>query len=130
VEKYGRPRQATQNNIILRMRFACWITKATDTHSQYVILIAFPRQQWLRETLQYYVILTLPFSLYNSLNNTVGIVITLHAAQLTNRGCIPDRGKTVFPTAKCPHRFWSPPCLSSVGTWDHIHGGTVTEPSS
>jgi hypothetical protein len=31
------------------MRFACWITKATDTHSEYVTLIAFPRQQWLRE---------------------------------------------------------------------------------
>jgi hypothetical protein len=31
------------------MRFACRITKATDTHSEYVILIAFPRQQWLRE---------------------------------------------------------------------------------
>jgi hypothetical protein len=25
------------------------ITKATSTHSQYVILIAFPRHQWLRE---------------------------------------------------------------------------------
>jgi len=31
------------------MRFACWITKATNTHSEYVILIAFPRQQLLRE---------------------------------------------------------------------------------
>jgi hypothetical protein len=31
------------------MRFACWITKATDTHSEYVIFIAFPQQQWLRE---------------------------------------------------------------------------------
>jgi hypothetical protein len=31
------------------MRFVCWIIKATDTHSEYVILIAFPRQQWLRE---------------------------------------------------------------------------------
>jgi hypothetical protein len=49
VEKYGRARQATDVNIIRRMRFACWITKATDTHSEYVILIAFPRQQWLRE---------------------------------------------------------------------------------
>jgi hypothetical protein len=27
---------------IQRVRFACWITKATDTHSEYVILIAFP----------------------------------------------------------------------------------------
>jgi hypothetical protein len=36
------------DNIIWRMRFACWITKATDTHSEYVILIAFLRQ-WIRE---------------------------------------------------------------------------------
>jgi hypothetical protein len=31
------------------MRCACWITKATDTYSEYVFLIAFPWQQWLRE---------------------------------------------------------------------------------
>jgi hypothetical protein len=49
VEKYGTARQATDDNIIRRMRFACCITKATDTHSEYVILIACPRQQWLRE---------------------------------------------------------------------------------
>jgi len=34
---------------IWRMRIACWITKATNTHSEYVILIAFPPQQWLHE---------------------------------------------------------------------------------
>jgi hypothetical protein len=49
VEKYGRAGQATDDNIIRRMRFACWITKATDTHSEYVILIAFARQKLLRE---------------------------------------------------------------------------------
>jgi formylmethanofuran dehydrogenase subunit E-like metal-binding protein len=42
-------RQATDDNTIRRMRFACWIAKATDTHSEYVILIVFTRQQWLRE---------------------------------------------------------------------------------
>jgi len=31
------------------MRFACWITKATYTHSEYVVRIAFPLQQWLNE---------------------------------------------------------------------------------
>ena len=31
------------------MRSACLITKATNTHSEYVILIVFPPQQWLRE---------------------------------------------------------------------------------
>jgi hypothetical protein len=34
---------------IWRMRIACWILKATNTHSQYVILISFPLQQWLHE---------------------------------------------------------------------------------
>jgi hypothetical protein len=49
VEKYGTARQATDDNIIRRMRFACWITKAADTHSGYVIRIAFAQQRWLRE---------------------------------------------------------------------------------
>jgi len=31
------------------MHIACWITKATNTHSEYLILIAFPRQQWSRK---------------------------------------------------------------------------------
>jgi hypothetical protein len=31
------------------MRIACWIPKATNTHSQYVILIAFPLRHWLHE---------------------------------------------------------------------------------
>ena len=35
---------------IWSVRFACWMTKATETHSQFVILIAFPLQQWLRES--------------------------------------------------------------------------------
>jgi hypothetical protein len=31
------------------MRIACWITKATNTGSEYIILIAFAQQQWLCE---------------------------------------------------------------------------------
>jgi hypothetical protein len=34
---------------IRRMPIACWITEATDTHSEYLIFIAFPRRQWLHE---------------------------------------------------------------------------------
>jgi hypothetical protein len=30
------------------MRFQRWMTMATDMHSEYVTLIAFPRQQWFR----------------------------------------------------------------------------------
>jgi len=32
-----------------RMRIACWIPKATGKHLEYVILIAFPLQQWLHK---------------------------------------------------------------------------------
>jgi hypothetical protein len=40
----GRPKMT-----IWRMRIACWIPKATNTHSEYVILITFPPSQWLQE---------------------------------------------------------------------------------
>jgi hypothetical protein len=49
VEKYGTARKATDGNIIWRIHFACWINKATDTHSESVTLIPFPRKQSLRE---------------------------------------------------------------------------------
>jgi len=66
-KKYRRAGQATYDNMahahcmldnmtIWRMRIACWITKATNTHSEYVILIAFPVQQRMHErasTLRY-----------------------------------------------------------------------------
>jgi len=45
VEKYGTTRQATDDDVTWSMPCACWITKATDAHSEYVILIAFPLQQ-------------------------------------------------------------------------------------
>ena len=38
----GRPQMT-----IWRMRFACWIPEATNTHSEYVTLIAVFRLQWL-----------------------------------------------------------------------------------
>jgi hypothetical protein len=31
------------------MSFACWVNKTTNTHSEYVIFLAFPLQQWLDE---------------------------------------------------------------------------------
>ena len=44
IVEWGRPQMA-----IWRMRIAWWVPEATDTHSEYVILIAFPLQQWLQE---------------------------------------------------------------------------------
>ena len=43
-----------------RTRIACWIPTATNTHSEYAILIASPLQQRLHERTSCYVIPTLP----------------------------------------------------------------------
>ena len=48
VEKYGVARRA-RDDIIQRIRIVCWTTKATNTHSDYVTLGAFPQQQWFHE---------------------------------------------------------------------------------
>ena len=47
--KYSRGRQVTDDIMTWRMRFACWIHKATNRRSEYVIVTAFPPQQWLHE---------------------------------------------------------------------------------
>jgi hypothetical protein len=44
VKKYGIVRQATDDNIIQCVPFACCITKATDTYTEYIIRVAFPQQ--------------------------------------------------------------------------------------
>ena len=49
MEKYGGARQATDDNIVRRMRMVWRITKTTDTHSENAILTALLRQKWLRE---------------------------------------------------------------------------------
>jgi len=46
--KLCRGRQATDGNTIRYVRFACWITEATDPHSEHVILIALPEEQSFR----------------------------------------------------------------------------------
>jgi len=41
VEKYGRVRQAADDNRMRHMRIAWWVNKATDTHSEYLTLIQY-----------------------------------------------------------------------------------------
>ena len=48
MEKHVRAGQATDYDTIRRMPLT-WITKVTDTHSEYVILFALARHLWLRE---------------------------------------------------------------------------------
>jgi hypothetical protein len=82
VEKYRRARQAT-DNIIRRMRTACWIQKAihTLTHTHTLTICntyCFPLQQWLHESasiLRYKYIASL--ELLNTVMN--------HSIQITNK---------------------------------------------
>ena len=64
------------------MRIALWIPKATNTHSEYVILIGLLRQQWFRESASvsgytYIACLVTAFSLYNCrINSDLKVMLT------------------------------------------------------
>jgi hypothetical protein len=52
VKKYGAAGGATDESMSITRgmcRVASWITKVTNTYSEYVILVALPLQQWLHE---------------------------------------------------------------------------------
>jgi hypothetical protein len=62
VEKYARVRQATGGNVIRNMEFVCWMTKATDPYTEYVLLTAVALQQELseRDTILRYMYMACP----------------------------------------------------------------------
>ena len=60
MEKYCKTVQATDDNITRLMCIARWVPKATNTHIEYAILIAFPLQKWLHEHASSYLVPTLP----------------------------------------------------------------------
>jgi iron-sulfur cluster repair protein YtfE (RIC family) len=50
VEKYGTAGEAINKNMIWRMRIACRIPKATNTHREYVITYCFSTATMIRRT--------------------------------------------------------------------------------
>jgi len=84
VEKFGTDWQAADDNLAHAL-CVLWITKATNTHSECVMLIAFPRQEWLRERAsvsRLYVhclscYLFVPFHLHSPVGTVAGV---LHCA--------------------------------------------------
>jgi len=52
VEKCGIVREVVDDSKTRHMRISYWISKATDTHSEYVIglRVPCPLEQWLRES--------------------------------------------------------------------------------
>jgi hypothetical protein len=63
---------------IWRMNIECWITKDTDTHSEYVILVAFHSNNGCTNALQCYVRLILTLFSYLVANQAI--------TQYTNTG--------------------------------------------
>jgi len=55
VEEYFTAGETTDDNIMRRMRLAFWVIKATNTHLEYVILIAFYGNIGYVNTPRYYV---------------------------------------------------------------------------
>jgi len=49
MEIFGKAKKAT-SDITWRIRFACWKIKTTDKGSEYIILIVFASEQWVKRT--------------------------------------------------------------------------------
>ena len=82
--------------IIRSTRIACWITKATDTRSEYVILIAFQLQQWLANVPQYYVYTLTALSCFiASWRPTAGMLVPL--SNVSNNSAISNSNHFTFP---------------------------------
>ena len=63
------------------MRIGCWISKATDTHPEYVILIAFPLQRCLRDLASMLCHTYIAFIAVNSVGNKEIYDVFLRAFQ-------------------------------------------------
>ena len=87
VEKYCRARSVT-DNVIQRMRIACWIPKAANTHSTYVILTAFPLQQCLQERVS--VLRYTCFAFFGSVCNRMHVQIVISVFEAGERSVWTD----------------------------------------
>jgi len=80
--KYGRARQATDDNIIQRMPFACWVNKATDKCTEYVMLIDFPQRHCectsvLCSNIHFFSCFCISFPLISSYNASLSVLFFL-----------------------------------------------------
>ena len=92
--KSCRDLETTHYNIIRRMRIACWMSKSTNTYPEYVMLIAFPLQQWLSER---------PSVLYNTYIACLGKWLKITGYEPRGRGVKSEADRrTVSDWVACP----------------------------
>ena len=114
---------------IWRMPIACWIPKATNTHSECVIFIAFPLQQCLHECtsvlryiyiayLVYFNILLSCFIFYILFrwNSSVGIMTVLGAGLHGIVVLFPAGARGLSVIQKRPHWMWPPPSFLTASS--------------
>ena len=70
MENYDSTGQGTRCNIIRYLPFACRTTEATNTHVEYVILIAISLQRWMHEGDSMFVVGKLPVFIPTSTPDT------------------------------------------------------------
>ena len=105
---------------IWRMHIACWIPKATNANSEYVILIAFPLQQWLHERAP---MLRYTYIAFLVVSSVVIVHVTLRSVFCMYRwtGLSPHSYNSVRPGTHYPHVTWAHVMLSrAVGMWEAI----------
>ena len=106
-----------------RMHIARWIPKATNTHSKYVILIAFPRQQWSHEHSLSFLIMWLQTDVMLCSFLIIYNIQTLLSVlqHLKERKCLPFT-KTEIRLAPC---FKQPNSVGAIAKLRNVTKGSV-----
>ena len=84
MEKCGIDEQATDDNIIRPTHIVCWLTKATDTYPEYVILNVFHCNNGCSNVTQCCVTRTSPIWLVHESKTQIQCMITCYRKQEDN----------------------------------------------
>jgi hypothetical protein len=87
----GRPQTTTW-----RMRIAFRIPKVTDTHSEYVIIIGFPLQQWLCESTSMLRRMYLVFVISWGDDKAIFLLLNISKVEATTHASSTRTAKTIF----------------------------------
>ena len=92
------PRQVTDDNIIRRTRFVCWVTTATNTRSEYVMLSLFHCNNGYTTAPQYYVMRKLLVLFHHHVTALAKTQLLLWRASLITRNTAAGYDETLgFP---------------------------------
>jgi len=102
VEKHGTAKQSTDGYIIWRMRFACWVTKATKTKSEREYFLPLHGKNGSRTLLNVMFISTSPALFQPLLHSDQMLLSLLHCLHLQKRKAlqckmtVPRKGNFAF----------------------------------